>query len=40
VIDLLDSTLPDGHMAARVARLSERFSYDGYLHSHEVLYAR
>jgi glycosyltransferase involved in cell wall biosynthesis len=40
VIDLLDSTLPDGHMAARVARLSERFSYDGYLHSHEALYAR
>jgi glycosyltransferase involved in cell wall biosynthesis len=40
VIDLLDSALPDGHMATRVAQLSERFSYDGYLRSHEAVYAR
>jgi|KBSSwiStaDraftv2_1062776.scaffolds.fasta_scaffold09242_5 glycosyltransferase involved in cell wall biosynthesis len=39
VIDLLDSPLPEGHMATRVARLSERFSYDGYLRSHETLYS-
>jgi len=39
VIDLLDSSLPEGHMATRVARLSERFSYDGYLRSHETLYS-
>ena len=39
VIDLIDSTLPDGHMATRVARLSEGFSYDGYLRSHETLYS-
>jgi len=38
VIDLLDSSLPEGHMATRVARLGERFSYDGYLRSHETLY--
>jgi len=38
VIELLDSSLPEGHMATRVARLSERFSYDGYLRSHESLY--
>ena len=39
VIELLDAALPDGHMATRVARLGERFSYEGYLHSHEALYA-
>jgi len=40
VIDLLDSTLPEGHMAARVARLSEGFSYERYLRSHVALYSR
>jgi len=39
VIELLDSSLPEGHMATRVARLSERFSYDRYLRSHESLYS-
>jgi phosphatidylinositol alpha-1,6-mannosyltransferase len=39
VIDLLDSSLPEGHMAPRAARLGERFSYDGYLRSHETLYS-
>jgi len=39
VIELLDSALPDDHMATRKARLSERFSYDGYLRSHETLYS-
>jgi len=39
IVDLLDSPLPEGHMATRVARLNERFSYDGYLRSHETLYS-
>ncbi|HSC63341.1 MAG TPA: glycosyltransferase family 4 protein [Caldimonas sp.] len=39
VVDLLDSALPEGHMATRVARLGERFSYDSYLRHHEALYA-
>ena len=39
VIELLDSALPEGHMATRVARLGERFSYDSYLRHHEALYA-
>jgi len=39
VIDLIDSALPEGHMATRVARLSKDFSYDGYLRSHETLYS-
>jgi glycosyltransferase involved in cell wall biosynthesis len=39
VIELLDTSLPEGHMATRVARLSEGFSYDGYLRSHETLYS-
>ena len=39
VSELLDSEMPEGHMATRFARLSERFSYDGYLRSHEMLYA-
>jgi glycosyltransferase involved in cell wall biosynthesis len=40
VTELLDAALPEGHMAARVSRLTERFSYEGYLRSHETLYAR
>jgi len=39
VVDLLDCALPEGHMATRVARLGERFSYDSYLRHHEALYA-
>jgi glycosyltransferase involved in cell wall biosynthesis len=39
VIEVLECSLPEGHMAARVARLGERFSYDGYLRSHETLYS-
>lgn len=39
VADLLDSVLPEEHMATRIARLNERFSYDGYLRSHESLYS-
>lgn len=40
VTELLDRALPEDLMAARVARLSERFSYDGYLRAHEALYLR
>lgn len=39
VTELLDCTLPEGHMAARMARLNEGFSYDSYLRSHEALYS-
>ena len=39
VAELLDRALPEDHMATRVARLGERFSYEGYLRSHEALYA-
>jgi len=36
---LVSADLPAGHMADRAARLSERFSYDAYLHAHEQIYA-
>jgi len=37
---LVAVNLPPGHMSERAARLSQRFSYDAYVHAHEAIYAR
>lgn len=40
VSDLLNVQLPAGHMAERMARLSERFAFATYVKAHEELYGR